>query len=113
MRILVLHGFRQNAHLMRQSTKKLASLLRKHGHSLHFIESPQSYKVGFSPDGKSDVIHEKWNDAGAHQKVWWNASDDGKIYAGADKTLRFIEDVWRKEGGFDGVLGFSQVCFLD
>ncbi|KZV93019.1 DUF924-domain-containing protein [Exidia glandulosa HHB12029] len=112
MRILVLHGFRQNAHIMRRATKKLAALLRPYGHSLHFVESPQTYKLGSSPDGKTDVVHETWNDAGAHQKMWWNASDDGSVYHGADKTLRFIEDIWRKEGGFDGVLGFSQGATL-
>ncbi|EJD39587.1 DUF924-domain-containing protein [Auricularia subglabra TFB-10046 SS5] len=112
MRILVLHGFRQNAHIMRRAIKKLAASLRAHGHSLHFIESPQTYKVGFSPDGKTDVVHDTWNDAGTHQKAWWNANDDGSVYAGADKTLKFIEEVWRKEGGFDGVLGFSQGATL-
>lgn len=94
---------------MRRATKKLATMLRRHGHTLHFIESQQPYKVGYNPDAKTDVVHETWNDAGAHQKVWWNASDDGKIYAGADKTLRYIDEIWRKEGGFDGILGFSQV----
>ena len=108
MRILVLHGFRQNAHIMRRAIKPLVTRLRAGGHQFHFVESPQSYQVGFTPDGATDVVHDTWNSAGAHQKVWWNASDDGKVYAGAEKTMRFIEELWRKEGGFDGVLGFSQ-----
>lgn len=110
LRILVLHGFRQNARIISRALKKLTTSLRPHGVHFHFAESSQSYKVGFNPDGGDIVAHAGWSEAGPHQKVWWNATDDGKLYRGWEASVKALEALWKREGGFDGVIGFSQVC---
>lgn len=109
----MLHGFRQNARIISKALKKLTVALRPYDFKFHFAESSQSYKVGYNPEGGDVVAHSGWNEAGPHQKVWWNATDDGKLYRGCEESVKALEALWRKEGGFDGIIGFSQVCILN
>ena len=39
--------------------------------------------------------------------MWWNATDDGKLYRGCEGSVRALEVAWMTVGEFDGVIGFS------
>ena len=67
------------------NSKIISRALRPYPIHFRFALSSQSYRVGFNPDtigngGDNFAIHGGWNVAGPHQKTWWNATDDGKLY---------------------------------
>ncbi|PRP89727.1 leucine-rich repeat, ribonuclease inhibitor subtype [Planoprotostelium fungivorum] len=111
LRVLVLHGFRQNSHIMTKAIKKLSNMLQR---DVKFVtvSSPQSYKVGMTPSGTTDVHHPTWDTETQHQRVWWNASADGREYVGWETSVDYLTQVFRREGPFDGCLGFSQGATL-
>uniref|UniRef100_T1GUY5 Serine hydrolase domain-containing protein n=1 Tax=Megaselia scalaris TaxID=36166 RepID=T1GUY5_MEGSC len=59
-------------------------------------------------------------EADPKQKSWWFNKDDGTFKGtnksgpavGFDESLKVVEEVWTKQGPFQGLLGFSQgACF--
>lgn len=55
------------------------------------------------------------------QRSWWSNKEDGSFKGtnkngpafGFDESLRLVEETWRNEGPFHGLLGFSQgACFV-
>jgi uncharacterized protein (DUF924 family)/Ran GTPase-activating protein (RanGAP) involved in mRNA processing and transport len=106
LKILALHGFRQNGEVFRKRTRKLRLALEDIA-DLTVVTSPLPYSpkgdtreatlaaFGYIPDYPS-------------QRVWWLSSDDNREYEGFDTSLAFLETVFREQGPFDGVLGFAQ-----
>ena len=106
LKILALHGFRQNGEVFRKRTRKMRLALEDIA-DLTFVTSPLPYAptgdtreatlaaFGYIPDYPA-------------QRVWWLSSDDNREYEGFDTSLAFLETVFREQGPFDGVLGFAQ-----
>lgn len=55
------------------------------------------------------------------QRSWWFNKDDGTFSGvhksahviGFDESVKLVEEVWREQGPFQGLLGFSQgACFV-
>ncbi|RUS33130.1 hypothetical protein BC938DRAFT_472954 [Jimgerdemannia flammicorona] len=110
MKILALHGFRQNAHIIRRALRPLERQLEGHA-AFTYLNAPHAYTVGSTPDGVTGVEHPTWKQAMNHQRQWYSASDDGKVYGGMDVTMRYIDQAFKEER-FDGIIGFSQGATL-
>lgn len=106
LKILCLHGWRQNGKIFRTRIKKLVKELDGIA-DLHFVTSPVKYK----PEGEIleatlnvyETVPEYIN-----QRVWWISSEGNKIYQHFDTSLAYLEQVWEKDGPFDGIFGFAQ-----
>jgi len=90
LKILALHGFRQNGEGLRARTRKLRQALEGIA-EITYVSSP------LLADPETPM-----------QRAWWLASDDNREYTGFDASVAYLEAVFREQGPFDGVLGFSQ-----
>eukprot|EP00547_Thalassionema_nitzschioides_P000486 CAMPEP_0194205756 /NCGR_PEP_ID=MMETSP0156-20130528/4969_1 /TAXON_ID=33649 /ORGANISM="Thalassionema nitzschioides, Strain L26-B" /LENGTH=921 /DNA_ID=CAMNT_0038932119 /DNA_START=41 /DNA_END=2807 /DNA_ORIENTATION=+ len=89
-KLLLLHGSRQVGEILLGRIEKLRKKLRKM-YNLEFV----------APDGP--FLHPE--DKGMRQ--WWNR--EGNDYFGLrEKTLEFIQSIWNKNDGLEGIVGFSQ-----
>ncbi|KAL9234902.1 hypothetical protein vseg_009717 [Gypsophila vaccaria] len=134
LRILCLHGFRQNASSFKGRTASLAKKLKSMA-ELVFINAPHElpfiYQSGKTLNGceSSPPRHEPPPTGTCNKKYAWlvdpafrskNEIDwekkstpfDPLQYqhqtGGVEESLSFLKSVFSKEGPFDGILGFSQ-----
>jgi uncharacterized protein (DUF924 family) len=107
LKILVLHGFHQNANSLKRSAKKTFKGLKDVA-SFYFANAPLPYNP--SSEVKEELLA-AFGDGNLpeteYQRQWWNSSKDGKIYHHIDVSLHYIDKLFKSEGPFDGVLGFS------
>ena len=105
MRCLCLHGYRQNEKLFREKTGAFRKILKK-SVDFVFLQAPHVIP-GPENAAREDSLQERG---------WWfsrpeksyNAMDSTDICMGYEESLQLVEDTFRCEGPFDGVLGFSQ-----
>lgn len=106
LKVLVLHGLRQNGAVFRARAKKMRRALADLA-DLHFATSPLPYVLsGATREAALEALGEV-PDFPA-QQAWWHPSDDNRRYEGFDASVAYLEGVCRDEGPFDGVIGFSQ-----
>ncbi|MCU0686965.1 MAG: DUF924 family protein, partial [Polyangiaceae bacterium] len=106
LRVLVLHGFRQNGEVLRRRTRKMRDALDDAAEFV-FVTSPMAYAPrGDDRDGTIAAFGEVPDYP--MQRAWWLANEDSAVYEGFDASIAFLENVFRTQGPFDGVLGFSQ-----
>ncbi|XP_065920003.1 esterase OVCA2-like [Dysidea avara] len=105
LRILCLHGYRQNEQTFRERTGALRKLLKSTADFV-FISAPH-------------VIPEEENlkrPPEQRERGWWfsrpersyNALDETDISTGYEESLELVVHVIINKGPFDGILGFSQ-----
>lgn len=105
LRVLCIHGYRQNEASFRERTGALRKLLKKHVDFI-FISAPH-------------VIPEAANLARAdaeQERGWWFSKPDNSYYAlertdcclGFQASVDAIRTAFEEQGPFDGILGFSQ-----
>lgn len=87
LRILCLHGYRQNALKFKGRTGALKRCL-KHIAELVYIDAPK-------------IIPPLDDTISVQQFGWWT-SDDPEL------SYDYLSEIWETQGPFDGVLGFSQ-----
>lgn len=105
LRVLCIHGYRQNEKLFREKSGGIRKLLKKHV-DFFFLSAPHEI-----PEQLNLLKAE--NERG---RGWWfsrpgrsyNAMDKTDIATGYQESLDMIIDKFSKEGPFDGILGFSQ-----
>lgn len=107
MKILVLHGFHQNANSLRHSAKKIFKNFKDIA-TFYFANAPLPY----NPTGEvKDQLIAAFGDGNLpetnYQRQWWNASKDSKTYHHLDVSLHYIDQLFKNEGPFDGILGFA------
>ncbi|XP_062143267.1 rhodanese-like domain-containing protein 6 [Alnus glutinosa] len=137
LRILCLHGFRQNASSFKGRTASLAKKL-KNIVDLVFVDAPHELPYIYQPcstgshgDCTSPSLHQihppptvncrkkfAWlvaSDFSGKSEVDWKIADgpfDPLQYQqqtdGFDVSLAYLKTVFSQEGPFDGILGFSQ-----
>ncbi|KAE9415224.1 hypothetical protein Angca_005065, partial [Angiostrongylus cantonensis] len=101
LRILCLHGYRQNDMLFREKSGSLRKQLKKYA-DFEFVSAPLS----------PNVVSEEREDV----RSWWFSREDDQfssrdvcnIAKGFEKSVSFICEYLRLNGPFDGILGFSQ-----
>ena len=105
LKVLCVHGYRQNDTVFREKTGAFRKLVKKHI-DFHFISAPH-------------VLPEENNEARPapeREKGWWfskpdksyRALDETDVCIGYDDSLQLIVKEFETNGPFDGVLGFSQ-----
>ncbi|KAJ8724619.1 hypothetical protein PYW08_016093 [Mythimna loreyi] len=106
LKILALHGYRQNGAVFRAKIGSFRKAVAKYA-QLVFVSAP--HKV-VNEDGGGDEDARSW---------WFNAEDNtfsGKCLGGPalgfEDTLDVIKNVVEQHGPFDGFMGFSQGACL-
>ena len=109
VRILCLHGYRQNADAFKSKLGSFRKHVAKYAEFV-FVDAPHTAP----PLTEQDAVS-------TEQKSWWFNKDDGTFKGtnlggpaqGFEQSLRTVESAWKKEGPFHGLLGFSQgACFV-
>ena len=106
LKILVLHGFRQNGDVFRTRTRKLRDSLADIA-ELVYPTSPLVY----TPQGEArEATIAAFGEVPEYpeHRVWWLASVDNREYQGVDATISYLEQFVKAHGPFDGVAGFAQ-----
>ncbi|XP_052194083.1 rhodanese-like domain-containing protein 6 [Diospyros lotus] len=130
LRLLCLHGFRQNASGFKGRTASLAKKLKDIA-ELVFVNAPHELPFIYQPFGGSSSVAEShplpskscnkkfaWfiapNSSGKSNADWTMADGpfDPQQYLqqteGFDAALEYLKNVFSQAGPFDGILGFSQ-----
>lgn len=113
LKILCIHGYRQNAEVFRAKTGSFRKMVHKWA-QFNYITAPHKVLLVDTIEAleNPDIGQVKDED-----QFGWFFNRDDKTYRGIRKggpalgfeeTVDLIEQVFEKEGPFDGILGFSQ-----
>ncbi|KAH8383047.1 hypothetical protein KR009_006510 [Drosophila setifemur] len=109
VRVLCLHGYRQNGDAFKNKLGSFRKFASKYAEFV-FISAPH---VAAPLESSAEPVPE--------QRSWWANKDDGTFKGtnkggpafGFQESLRSVEEAWRTQGPFQGLLGFSQgACFV-
>ena len=110
LKILCLHGYRQNEQIFREKTGAIRKLLKS---KVDFVFMSAPHVI---PDAENLKRSPEQSERG-----WWfsrpdqsyNALDETDISTGYDESISFTLQLLEQNGPFDGILGFSQgACLL-
>ncbi|KCV70200.1 hypothetical protein H696_03658 [Fonticula alba] len=108
LRVLCLHGFLQNGATLSQKTGRLRKAIKKVA-NFEFVDSPVLFTAEeLAADEvlkNSQVLDTSDPDT---LRSWWRMDTQRLVYHSFDETLANLEQVFREQGPFDGVFGFSQ-----
>lgn len=117
LRVLCIHGYRQNGGSFREKTGALRKLLKKQV-ELVYMSAPHSV-----PQASSEEASEKENGSGPgsggedDSKGWWFSDVEARSFSaqqqceeslGIDESVTAVREAVKIQGPFDGILGFSQ-----
>jgi len=109
LRVLCLHGYRQNGHSFREKLGAFRKIM-KNRMEFVFITAPHRVpRIDTDAAGEKDDNHDD-------QRGWWFSGEDDSFRAvnysdicrGFDESVQLVKDTVEKQGPFDGLLGFSQ-----
>lgn len=106
LKILALHGFRQNGEVFRTRTRKMRQALEDVA-DFTFVTSPLVYTPQGETRAATLAAFGEIVDTPT-QRVWWLTTDDSGQYHGFDDSIAYLRTVFREQGPFDGVIGFAQ-----
>ncbi|XP_026183336.1 esterase OVCA2 [Mastacembelus armatus] len=128
LRVLCVHGYRQNRVSFREKTGALRKLLKKQV-ELVYLSAPHRVQPA-----SSEEVPEKQNGSGPESggdedpRGWWfsdiqarsfNAQQQCEQSLGLDESMSVVREAVKIQGPFDGIMGFSQgaalvamLCFL-
>eukprot|EP00112_Aurelia_sp_Birch-Aquarium-sp1_P022582 Seg641.5 transcript_id=Seg641.5/GoldUCD/mRNA.D3Y31 product="Esterase OVCA2" protein_id=Seg641.5/GoldUCD/D3Y31 len=107
LKVLVVHGYRQNASSSYEKTGAFRKGLKKFI-ELVYITAP--HKIPDTSNSEEDS--EKRDEYG-----WWFSAADPSSFSslqeteidlGHEESIKLIEETFKEKGPFDGILGFSQ-----
>ncbi|XP_035034921.2 esterase OVCA2 [Hippoglossus stenolepis] len=117
LRVLCVHGYRQNGGSFREKTGALRKLLKKHvelvyvsaPHSLHQVRSEEAPEKesgsGPAPGGDEDPRGWWFSDVQARS---FSAQQQCEESLGLNESVTVVREAVKVQGPFDGILGFSQ-----
>lgn len=118
LRILCIHGYRQNANSFREKTGALRKLLKKQV-ELVYISAPHQVPA---IQTETNQEPEKTASSGEEdQRGWWfsdvqtrgfNAKQECESSLGLEESIEAVKTAVKDLGPFDGILGFSQGAAL-
>ncbi len=106
-RILVLHSNRQVPATFQKRTREVFARAVGPGSTLIYASAPHKYIAKGEALNNTKHLQASNNEG---TRCWWNASDDAAtmIYSGMDETIQYINEIAKRNGPFDGIIGFSQ-----
>ncbi|XP_028322895.1 esterase OVCA2 [Gouania willdenowi] len=123
LRVLCIHGYRQNGASFRDKTGALRKLLRKQV-ELVYLSAP----LCVPRNSHQEVIAKETDEAAApgptgdeDHRGWWFSDIQARSFSaqqqcdqslGLDESLATVREAVQSQGPFDGVLGFSQGAAL-
>ncbi|KAM3718528.1 Esterase OVCA2 [Dirofilaria immitis] len=113
LRILCLHGYQQNATIFREKSGSFRRPMKKYADFV-FMNAP--HEVESEP--VSEIVDDSVSGiTAADCRGWWYVSKrfytrQVKDHEGFEESVQAVIDFARKEGPFDGILGFSQGATL-
>ncbi|KAL3042761.1 hypothetical protein OYC64_020645 [Pagothenia borchgrevinki] len=116
LRVLCIHGYRQNGSSFREKTGALRKLLKKHvelvymsaPHSVHQASSEAPEKGnGLSPGPGGEEDSRGWWFSDVQTRSF-SAQQQCEESLGLDESVAAVREAVRVQGPFDGILGFSQ-----
>lgn len=120
LKLLMLHGYRQNEKSFRERTGGLRKSLRNHAEFV-FCSAPHEVPPILAATSPDDEVSGDVGAAGGDDQCgWWFSSSDRSYHAldttdcdcGFQESLAHINEVFRTQGPFDGVFAFSQGASL-
>jgi len=100
LKVLALHGYAQNGGVLRDRSGGFRKPLRKSKFDIYFPDAP----FGCTANGEN----EREADSDPSRRAWWRGHSGHETYIGWPESRQALLSLWEREGGFDGVLGFSQ-----
>uniref|UniRef100_W8BRR0 UPF0483 protein CG5412 n=1 Tax=Ceratitis capitata TaxID=7213 RepID=W8BRR0_CERCA len=109
VKVLCLHGYRQNGDALKNKLGSFRKFAGKYAEFV-FLTAPH-HATPLEPGGEPVP----------DQRSWWANKDDGSFKGtnkggpafGFQESLRLVEEAWKTQGPFQGLLGFSQgACFV-
>ncbi|XP_008331124.1 esterase OVCA2 [Cynoglossus semilaevis] len=117
LRVLCVHGYRQNGSSFREKTGALRKLLKKQV-ELVYVSAPHSVPQSSSGDSSEKDNSSRPGPVGdEEQRGWWfsdvqarsfNAQQHCVKSLGLDESVSAVREAVQVQGPFDGILGFSQ-----
>ena len=110
LRVLALHSFRTSGSIFCDQLEALGNWPNAIGDLCEFVYVDAPHPAsGEVPEDVASFFQGPYFE-------WWNATSfgvegkEGKVlqYEGLERSLEFVEEVWRTKGPFDGIVGFSQ-----
>lgn len=117
LRILCIHGYRQNGNSFREKTGALRKLLKKQV-ELVYISAPHQVPA---IENETNQEPERTGGGDEDQRGWWfsnvqsrsfNANEECESSLGLEESVDTVRTAVRELGTFDGILGFSQGAAL-
>ena len=113
-RVLCFPGFLQSGKLFAEKSSGIRKLLTKQlGFELDYIDPPEliqtkeelPFILGLTEEESST----KWGEVVSNNcnRCWWKANEPG-VYDGFNTSMDYVVDYIKKNGPFDGIIGFSQ-----
>lgn len=109
LKILCLHGYRQNDHVFREKTGALRKLIKGKADFV-FVSAPHVIPEAENLQRSPEQCERGWWFSRDDRS--YNALDETDINTGYDESISFILQVLARDGPFDGMLGFSQGASL-
>ncbi|GLG94445.1 Esterase CG5412 [Gryllus bimaculatus] len=111
LRVLCIHGYRQNGEIFRQKTGSLRKLLKLHVDFV-YVTAPNE----ISSDDEACEPKEAGEQGSFGQRGWWFTNENNTFESkkltdmcvGLEKSVAVIDTAFKEQGPFDGILGFSQ-----
>lgn len=107
LKILMLHGYTQNGALFKDRTGGIRKALKQLA-DLVYIDAPHDVPK-FS---ESTETEEPTNAKEEKSRGWYTKIDENKVVDCVNQSLDYLNDVFKTQGPFDGVWGFSQGATL-
>ncbi|TMS37053.1 hypothetical protein L596_004071 [Steinernema carpocapsae] len=112
LKILCLHGYRQNGTVFREKTGAFRKALKKHA-VFDFVDAPHVPVVPAQSNGESSsgAKDDKYT-----PRAWWfskaqktfSSWDETEIAEGFEFSVRDVLQYIKENGPYDGIMGFSQ-----
>lgn len=115
LRVLCIHGYRQNASSFREKTGALRKLLKKNV-ELVYVSAPHSVQ---QVNNEEALEKEKSSAPGGDDdpRGWWFSDVQARSFSaqqqceeslGLQESVTVVREAVKAQGPFDGILGFSQ-----
>ncbi|KAL4647574.1 hypothetical protein GN956_G8032 [Arapaima gigas] len=123
LRLLCVHGYRQNGAMFREKTGALRKILKKQV-ELVYVSAPHQVQhrgTGESPAAAHEQGHGESAGDEEDPRGWWfsdiqaqsfDARQECEVSLGLEESVEVVREAVRTLGPFDGILGFSQGAAL-